>query len=117
ATPGRASQSGPPAPAEPGTWVSGTAARSRKAVPEGAVAVAAEVSAARRSTQERPGDDHALNLVRALVDLRDLGVSHHPLHRVVRDVAVSAQQLYAISGDPHRHVGRKELGHGGDLGQ
>src|SRR5690606_21497843 len=31
--------------------------------------------------------DHALDLVRALVDLGDLGVPHHPLHREVPGVA------------------------------
>ncbi len=40
----------------------------------------------------------------ALVDLGDLGVAHHPLDRVVADVAVAAQQLHRVGGDLHGHV-------------
>src|SRR5207249_3955564 len=45
----------------------------------------------RRLAQELASDHHALDLVGALVDLRDLGVAHHPLERVVAAVAVAAE--------------------------
>src|SRR6478735_2280583 len=60
---------------------------------------------------ERTGDDDPLDLVRALVDLRDLGVAHHALERIVLDVAVAAEHLDALDGDLHRGVGGKELRH------
>src|SRR3954453_7608033 len=40
-----------------------------------------------------PGDDDALDLVRALVDLRDLGVAHHALDGILGHVAVAAEDL------------------------
>jgi len=39
-----------------------------------------------RPLLERAGDHEPLDLVGALVDLGDLGVSHHPLHRVLLDI-------------------------------
>src|SRR6266508_2144483 len=36
-------------------------------------------------------DHEPLNLIRALVDLRDLGVAHHSLHRVLLHVPVAAE--------------------------
>src|ERR1700739_4574612 len=59
----------------------------------------------------RPGDDEPLDLVRALVDLRDLGVAHHPLHRIFLDVAVAAEDLDGLDRDLHRRVGAEQLGH------
>ena len=59
--------------------------------------------------QQLPGHHHALDLVGALVDLGDLGVAHHPLDRVVADVAVAAEQLDGVGGDLHRHVGCEAL--------
>src|SRR4051794_27607924 len=59
----------------------------------------------------RPGDDDALDLVGALVDLRDLGVAHVALDRVLLDVAVAAEHLDGLDGDAHRVVGGEELGH------
>src|SRR5262245_39746085 len=50
-------------------------------------------------------DHDPLNLVRALVDLRDLGVAHEPLGRRVLRVAEAAEQLHAVGRDPHRGVG------------
>src|SRR5580765_1233910 len=63
------------------------------------------------------GDHEALDLVRALVDLRDLGVAHHPLDGVLLDVAVAAENLHRVGGDVHRHIGAVELRHRRDLGQ
>src|SRR5436309_1086710 len=40
---------------------------------------------------QRAGDHEALDLVGPLVDLRDLGIAHHPLDRVVADIAVAAE--------------------------
>ncbi len=41
----------------------------------------------------RFGDEKSLNLIGALIDLSDLGVAHHPLHRIVTHIAVTAVQL------------------------
>src|SRR3954469_13586083 len=60
------------------------------------------------SAPHRAGDDHALDLVGALVDLRDLGVAHHPLDRVVVDVPVAAEDLHGVDGHRHRRVRREE---------
>src|SRR5205085_2862790 len=58
-----------------------------------------------------------LDLIRTLVDLRDLRVTHHPLDRVLLDVAVTAQDLHGISRDLHRNVAAVELRHRRDLRQ
>src|SRR2546429_7241394 len=50
------------------------------------------------------GDDHPLDLVRPLVDLGDLRVAHHALHRVLAHVAVASEHLDRVGGDLHRHV-------------
>src|SRR5438445_7702561 len=108
------------APAVPGTRA-GSTGRSGAAAPEAVAAVAvvavAPASAAPRSTEQRPGNHHALDLVGALIDLGDLCVSHHSLDRVVGDVAVTTEQLDAVRGHPHRHVRGEELGHRGHLGE
>src|SRR5919201_6138749 len=57
------------------------------------------------------GDDHALDLVRAFVDLGDLRVAHHALDRVLGDVAVAAEHLDGLDRDRHRGVGREQLRH------
>src|SRR5438094_349129 len=71
----------------------------------------------RHSTEQCSCDHNALNLVRALIDLRNLGVAHHPLDRVVADVPVSPEQLHAIRGHPHGHIRGEQLCHGRDLRQ
>src|SRR3954451_17491684 len=65
----------------------------------------------------RAGDHDALDLVRALVDLRDLRVAHHPLHRVLVHVAVAAEHLHRLDGHRHGGVGGEQLGHRGPLAQ
>ena len=45
--------------------------------------------------EQVPGDDDPLDLGRPLADLADLGVTHHPLHRIVLRVAVASEQLDA----------------------
>src|SRR5437870_10055098 len=63
------------------------------------------------STQELFGDDHPLDLVRALVDLHDLRVAHVPLHRELPRIAVPAEDLHRVGGDLHRGVAGPALGH------
>ena len=67
--------------------------------------------------QELTRDDEALDLLRALVELRDLRVAHHPLDRVLGDVAVSAQDLDGVGGDPHGGVAGDQLGAAGPVRQ
>src|SRR3954454_5460873 len=69
------------------------------------------------SAPHRAGDDEALDLVRALVDLRDLGVAHHPLDRVLVHVAVAAEHLDRLDGHGHRGVGGEQLRHRRPLAQ
>src|ERR1039458_4350535 len=64
---------------------------------------------------ERTGDHEPLDLVRALVDLCDLGVSHHPLHGVLLHVTVAAQHLDRLDRHGHRRVRTEDLRHGGKL--
>src|SRR3954454_564619 len=61
----------------------------------------------------RAGDHDALDLVRALVDLGDLRVAHHPLHRVLVDVAVAAEDLHRLDRHGHRGVRGEQLRHRG----
>src|SRR4051794_23825460 len=63
----------------------------------------------------RAGDHEALDLVRALVDLGDLRVAHHPLDGILGDVAVPTQDLHGLDGHRHRGVGCEQLGHGAVL--
>src|SRR5688572_5105252 len=67
------------------------------------------------SLKELAGDDEALDLLRALVELRDLRVAHHALDRVLGDIAVSAQHLDRVGGDPHGGVTGHELGAAGPV--
>src|SRR4051812_9711514 len=53
------------------------------------------------SAPHRPGDDDPLDLVRALVDLGDLRVAHHPLDRILVDVAVATEYLHGLDGHCH----------------
>src|SRR3954470_2957517 len=62
-------------------------------------------------------DHEALDLFRSLVDLRDLGVPHHPLDRVLLHVPVAAEDLDGVGRDLHRHVGAVQLRHRRDLRQ
>src|SRR5699024_279558 len=56
------------------------------------------------------GDNDALDLARALVDLGDLGVAHHALNRVILGVAVAAVDLDRLGGDLHGSLGSEQLG-------
>ena len=48
--------------------------------------------------QQRAGNDHHLHFAGALVDLSDLGITHHALDGIVTSVAVAAEQLQAAAG-------------------
>src|SRR5947209_2352151 len=63
------------------------------------------------TAEEIASDDHALDLVGALVDLRDLGIPHEALHRVLARVAVAAEDLDRVSGNAHGGVAGVTLGH------
>src|SRR5215469_16139511 len=60
-----------------------------------------------RLAQHLAGDHEPLDLLRPLVDLRDLRVAHEALDRVLLDVAVAAQDLYRLGR--HRHRGGSAL--------
>ena len=51
----------------------------------------------RRSSffNQTPANDETLNLIRAFVNLRDLGVAHVLLNRIILAVAVAAEELFA----------------------
>src|SRR4051794_9031649 len=56
------------------------------------------------SAEQRARHHQSLDLVGALVDLGDLRVAHHPLHREVAGVPGPAEQLYGVDGHLHRNV-------------
>src|SRR5699024_7258004 len=62
--------------------------------------------------QQLAGHDHALDLVGARVDLRNLGIAHPALQREVLDVPGTTQQLDGVGGDLHGRVGGVALGGG-----
>src|SRR6185436_11165479 len=57
------------------------------------------------------GDDHALNLVGALVDLQGLGVADVALEGAAPQRALVAGELDGVKRELHRGVGAVELGH------
>src|SRR5262245_30691873 len=61
--------------------------------------------------QQMTGDDELLDLRRALVDLRDLGVAEVSLDLVLLDEAVAAVDLHRVRGHPHGGVRGKQFGH------
>src|SRR5579863_1577999 len=62
------------------------------------------------------GDDEALNLVSALVDLGEAHVAEQPLDAVVARIAVAAMDLKRVGDVFHRHVGSEQFGLGCFLG-
>src|SRR5215831_6011384 len=94
----------------------GACARSTAGKPSEAAPAAAPLSNVRRPMAMIPplleqlaGDDDALDLVRALVDLHDLGVAHEALDRELPRVADAAKDLHRVSGDPHGGVAGEAL--------
>src|SRR6476661_6175277 len=69
--------------------------------------------------RDRTRDHEALDLRRALEDRVDLRVPVPLLHRVLTHVAVAAEDLNRLLGDPHRDLTGLELAHraltGGEL--
>jgi len=61
--------------------------------------------------RKRPGDDHPLDLGGAFVDVEHLRIPVPLLHRMVGEVAVPAEDLDGLFGDPRRHLGGLELRH------
>src|SRR5438093_706966 len=59
--------------------------------------------------QDVAGHDDALDLVRPLVDLRDLRIAHHPLHGILADVAVAPEDLNGVGRDLHGGIRREAL--------
>src|SRR5919108_3471360 len=91
-----------------------------------AVRPKASAGASLRDTSQEEGallldhlarDHEPLDLVSALVDLRDLRVAHHPLDRVLLHVPVAAEDLDGVRRHLHGHVGAVELRHRRDLRQ
>src|ERR1700737_1371086 len=56
------------------------------------------------------GDDEALDLVGALIDLGEADVAEQPLDAVVTRIAVAAMDLQRVGDVFHRHVGGEQLG-------
>src|SRR5690606_6309600 len=50
------------------------------------------------------GDDIPLDLVGSFINLGNLGVPHHLLHRVFLHITVPAKDLDGVGGYPHRHI-------------
>lgn len=64
-------------------------------------------------TDDALADDHALDLVGALIDLEDLGVAEELLHGILTAVAIAAQDLDGIQSVLHGDVAGIALGDGG----
>ena len=64
-----------------------------------------------RRAQQLAGDDRALDLVGAFVDLGDLGVAVEALDLEAPDVAAAAEDLHGVGALRHRHVAGEALGH------
>src|SRR5436305_12272230 len=76
-----------------------------------AVGMATEVGAS-GSESEPPGDEHALNLRRALADLQNLGVPVEPADGGLVHEAVAAVHLGRTAGVLHGGVAGGQLGDG-----
>ncbi len=59
--------------------------------------------------KELLGNNQALNLTRALINLVNFGISHQFFHRVFFRVAITPKNLNRIGGHAHDHVGSKGL--------
>src|SRR2546427_11800162 len=60
---------------------------------------------------ETAGDDDPLDFAGAFIELRDLRIPEQLLDREVPHVTVAAEQLHRLRRDPHRGLGREQLGH------
>ena len=84
--------------------------RSLEALRAGASGDAGEQEGARLA-QHLARHDEALDLLGALVDLRDLRVPHHALDRILLHVPVPAEDLNRVGRDLHRRIAAEELRH------
>ena len=67
--------------------------------------------------QTHIGRNHdALHFTGAFIDLRNFRVTHHPLHRIIRGIAIAAEELHHLGDGFHGVLGGKQLGHGSLLG-
>src|SRR6266700_3772837 len=62
--------------------------------------------------RDRAGNDEPLNFACAFKNRVDLRVAVPALDGVVADVAVAAEDLDGLLGDPHGRLAGEELGHG-----
>jgi hypothetical protein len=67
-------------------------------------------------SQQFIGDDQALDLVGAFIDLVQLGIAHVLFHRVILHVPIATEHLHRIRRDLHRGIARKTFGDGRFLG-
>src|SRR5262245_56307782 len=71
-----------------------------------------EILSGRRAlAYQRTTDHKPLNLIRAFVNLSDLGVAHEFFNWVIPAVAVAAEQLHRVGCNLHRGIGGEDLGH------
>src|SRR5215213_1878824 len=59
--------------------------------------------------QEVSGNHDALDFRRAFADLADLGVTHHPLDRIVLRIAIPTVNLDRLDRSAHRKLGAEQL--------
>src|SRR5688500_19035253 len=60
-------------------------------------------------------DHDSLDLRRALINLGDFRIAHKALHRIILDVAISAEDLHRLRRHPHRRLARHQLRHRAEL--
>src|SRR5215831_7384524 len=59
---------------------------------------------------ELAGDDHALDLIRAVPNLMDLGLTVVAFDRIFLRIRISAEDLHGIRRRSHAHVAGEQLG-------
>src|SRR5689334_6202450 len=119
AQPHKASSAATPYSAN-GIGAGGAASPQAAAAAAKAAAAAAKAAAAASApiadlacAKQVSGDDDALDLRRALVDLQQLGVTHQLFDRKLLGVAIAAEDLNGVCGHPHRRVRAVGLGERG----
>src|SRR6478672_9988759 len=64
-------------------------------------------------SQDLSADDNPLDLAGSFPNFAHLGVPHHALDRILRRIAVAAEDLYRLSSGAHGQFGAVQLGHSG----
>ena len=59
---------------------------------------------------------HLIGHDNALIDLGNLGIPHHSLHRVFPNITIPSKDLNRVGGHFHGGVGGNPFGHRGKLG-